>query len=50
LFLDLDGIVGGIGLSPIMPRTPLHIQKINVNVLDTNEIGVAFCCIHEFFC
>jgi len=48
--LDLDGIVGGIELSLIMPRTPLHIQKINVNVLDTNAIGVAFCCIHEFLC
>jgi hypothetical protein len=41
-FLDLNGMVGGIELSLIMPRTPLHIQKIHVNVLDTNAIGV-FC-------
>jgi hypothetical protein len=38
-FLDLDGMVC-IELSLIMPRTPLHIQKIHVNVLDTNAIGV----------
>jgi hypothetical protein len=40
LFLDLDGMVGGIELSLIMPITALHILKIHVNVLDSNAIGV----------